>query len=136
MVKVKTMEWPADNGLFMFENLSKSVRDALTQAYSLRRKSKKKNIIWSGPPTPQNMKTSVGEFEERLSASSLAYGEDDQGEDALDVIISIAIQLGMEQGRRFHIRNSKNFINYIRYSNRELTERIKTFDRELSKGTI
>jgi hypothetical protein len=39
-------------------------------------------------------------FDERVSAEQLRYDDEEQGRDPLEVIIGIAIQLGIEQGRR------------------------------------
>ena len=87
--------WPDDEGAATFSDLCDSVRDALEFAYDLKRKNAGKTIPWNGLPTMQEAGTDF-----LLDSENLRYSEEDQGRDALDVIIGIAVQLGIEQGRR------------------------------------
>ena len=88
-------EWPEDNKPADFEVLCGHVRKAILYAYDMQRKNRGKAIPWDGPPT---MQEAGPDF--LLSADRLKYAEEDQGRDALDTLIGIAVQLGIEQGRR------------------------------------
>ncbi|MHA2280096.1 MAG: hypothetical protein ACXAC5_04370 [Promethearchaeota archaeon] len=97
---MKKIEWPEDGKAMCFEALSDSVREVVRHCYTLSRKNKKKDVDWKGPSLPRCMQATCLSFEDNLKAESLEYQLHDQGRDAMEVIIGIAIQLGIEQGRR------------------------------------
>ena len=102
------MEWPKDGSSLSFSDLADAVRKALRAAYSIKRKDRKRNIKWTGPPQGESCAHCCLAPADALTAESLKYNLDDQGRDALDVIIGIAIQMGIEQGRR-NFKNSPEF---------------------------
>lgn len=77
-------------------------------AYDLTRRNQGRSIPWSGPPIGRHEAATSLEAKNRLSAKMLEYSKEDQGRDALDEIIGVAIQLGIEQGRRC-FRDSDTF---------------------------
>jgi hypothetical protein len=85
---------------YKFDDMADPVLKAIRFAYKLERRNKNKNVPWNGPRLGENMRANSPEFAERLRAGRLAYAEEDQGRDALEEIIGIALQVGIEQGRR------------------------------------
>ncbi len=83
-----------------FDSLAEPIRKAIAFAYSVKRKNADKRIPWNGPDIGKDDKATCLSPREALSKANLAWGLKDQGRDALDAIIQIAIQLGIEQGRR------------------------------------
>ena len=92
--------WPADDKPHDFEDLCDPVIRAIRFAYKLERKNKGKNVPWNGPSFGIDCAASCLPPHEALRASRLKYAEEDQGRDPLVQIISLALQLGIEQGRR------------------------------------
>ena len=91
-------KWPKkDDKPVLFRSLVKGIREALLFAYDLNRKNEDKDIPYAGYET--NLPT---DFEpiEKLTVENLTYDLKEQDRDALDVILGIAIQLGIEQGKR------------------------------------
>ena len=94
-------DWPEDDKIAQFPDLCDPVVDLVRQAYSLKRKPAiKKGLDWKGPSLPKSMRATCFEFQEKLNAENLRYDDEEQGRDPITIIISIAIQLGIEQGRR------------------------------------
>jgi hypothetical protein len=97
-------DWPDDDASAVFSDLCDPVIDLVRQAYSLRRKAAiKKGLDWKGPSLPRNMRATCFEFHEKVNAEMLRYDDEEQGRDPLAVIIAIAVQLGIEQGRRIQV---------------------------------
>jgi hypothetical protein len=93
--------WPENDAAAVFDTLTEPVADLVRQAYSLKRKAAiKKGLDWKGPSLPWSLRASCLPFEEKLNAENLRYDDEEQGRDPLEVIIGIAVQLGIEQGRR------------------------------------
>jgi hypothetical protein len=84
--------WPEKGGPATFAMLADSICAAIRFAYQLKRQNQDQDIPWTGPD--------IGEDDEQLSAEMLALIEKDQGRDALDEIVGLALRLGIEQGRR------------------------------------
>lgn len=103
----RTKKWPAGGEPATFERLVGPVRDALEQAYTMVRKDRRRGIRWNGPPIGEAERAMCLEFDDALRASSLKESEIDQGRDALDTILGIALQLGIEQGRRIERKRRK-----------------------------
>ncbi len=93
-------DWPKDDKPASFEDLADEIVAAIRFAYTLKRKNAGKSIPLAGPDAPEG--ACVGSGSHCLSAENLAYSLDDQGREALDEIVGVAIRLGIEQGRRIH----------------------------------
>jgi hypothetical protein len=89
---------------YSFDELADPVLKALRFAYKLERRNLGRNVPWNGPRLGKSMRASCIDFKDRLRSGTLAYAEEDQGRDALEEIVSIAIQLGIEQGRRLQVK--------------------------------
>lgn len=92
---------------YTFDEMIDPIIKALRFAYKFRRQNNGKSIPWDGPRLGKNMRANSLEFEHRLSAENLTYSKDDQGRDALDEILGVALQVGIEQGRRITMQSSE-----------------------------
>ncbi len=90
----------------MFSDLADTVTSAIRFAYSLKRKNKGKSIPVVGLDSPGN--AGIGPGSHCLSAENLAYSDEDQGRDALEEIVGVAIRLGIEQGRRIEFEANRH----------------------------
>lgn len=107
MSKCRTIkQWPDNNEPAQFMELCNCVREALEFAYELKRANASKSVPWNGPPIGKSLAAASLDYVEALSAESLEWVLEDQGRDALEVIIGIAIQLGIEQGRRDYLTSN------------------------------
>ncbi len=94
-----------DEPEFRFTDLTDAVIKAIRTAYNLRRKNKEKDIAWTGPQFDKDnfsdhLAACCFSPEHKLTAENLRYSEEDQGRDALEEIVGVAVQLGIEQGIR------------------------------------
>lgn len=90
---------------YSYADLADPVRKALKFAYKMRRQNKGQDIPWDGPPIGELQAANCLDFAHNLSAEALEYAEEDQGRDALEEIIGVALRLGMEQGRRITLNS-------------------------------
>lgn len=90
--------WPKDGEPANFEDLVGPLREALGFCYGMDRHRVGEDVPYWG--------LNVGDLhinlpvDEQLSARNLVWQADEHGRDAADVILGIAVQLGIEQGRR------------------------------------
>jgi len=89
------MDSPADNKPALFSELTYPLVSALRFAYLLRRRHRGEDIPYFGV----NVGGQLTAARKRLSAANLAQ-ESANGVHADEVIIALAIQVGIEQGRR------------------------------------
>jgi len=101
-------KWPKDGSEVSFSKIIDPVREAILFAYDINRKNKNRSIPWAGLDIGKDERATSFSPNERLRLKNLKYSENDQGRDALDEILGIAIQLGIEQGRRAF----KNSVEY------------------------
>lgn len=101
----KSKPWPDESDKTVnFSDLVKPVCMSIRFAYRLIRRNEHRSVPWTG----YDIGASEGASElaccsspdERLQQSQLKYDEESQGRDALEVIVGVAIQLGIEQGQR------------------------------------
>lgn len=98
--KQRYAEWPENDEPAGFEEISEPILKAIRFAYRLVRRNKTKDIPWNGLDLGQNEKATCSRPMNRLTVDGLAFSLEDQGRDALEEIVSLAIQTGIEQGRR------------------------------------
>lgn len=101
--------WPDKLKPADIESLSKPLRKAFLQAVSLK-KTQPTSITYGGPEVTNNLGAlAVGpSAKERLTEEGLAYDKE-RGRDALDVMILLALQLGMEQGMRLFVERNPDY---------------------------
>ncbi len=100
-------EWPKDNKTVSFTELVDSVTSAIRFCYFLRRRNRSKDFDYQGYTQGENEFACCLDPKTLFTAESLEYDKKHQGRDALEVAIAVAIQLGMEQGRRME-RQKRN----------------------------
>jgi hypothetical protein len=83
-----------------FPTIADPIVSAIRFAYDIKRKNVGKDIPWKGPNIGRRELSTCFPPDIQLSAETLGYALDDQGRDALEEIIGVAIRLGIEQGRR------------------------------------
>ncbi len=111
--------WPDGDATLPFSELVKPVCAAIRRAYRLERVDRDSDVPWNGPELPESMRAADIEYDKRLTAKGLAFDLDDQGREAIEVIVGIAIQLGIEQGRRL-ICSGQDVVRELRSMRREL----------------
>ncbi len=92
--------WPKDDKTVSFHEVTDPIMEALKFTHSIKRKNTAMDVPWKGLDIGESQKATCFVPDENLTADSLAFQLEDQGRTALEVIIGIAVQLGMEQGRR------------------------------------
>lgn len=80
-----------------FSGLLEASRKTLLQAYDLRRVNEGKDIEWDGPLPTHNLAQGIP-IPDMLKASFLKKQLEDQGYDALDIVIEVILNLGIAQG--------------------------------------
>jgi len=83
-----------------FDELISPIKFSVRFAYELNRKNIGKNIPYEGYDAGEIVGLSDPPANEKLSAEGLQWVEEDQGMDALDVLVDLAVQVGIEQGKR------------------------------------
>ena len=97
--------WPEDEtSPLELHELVQPLADAILSAYELNRKDRDRDIPWTGPEGGGAETIGVFGNAEALTAEQLRYDEDEQGRNALWVILGIAVRLGCEEGRRIDRR--------------------------------
>ena len=98
--------WPKNDKPASFEDIVAPLKAAIKFAYKMSRRNINKNIQYKGFDIGQAQFATCFHANETLSAKHLKFTLEDQGRDALEEILGIAVQLGIEQGRRInHIRS-------------------------------
>lgn len=95
-----TKPWPKDDATVRFDDIINPLRDAVDQLYTLKRVNKDMDVHWDGLDIGEATKATCHGPDHALSAESLKYDEEEQGRDAMRILLGIAVQLGIEQGRR------------------------------------
>jgi len=95
------MAWPTkEDQVVPFYLLAGAVRKAFEATFELEDIAPDMDVPWTGPPLGKRELVTCQNPIERLKAEYLAYELEDQGRDKLDALIGLALQLGIEQGRR------------------------------------
>lgn len=114
-------QWPKDGKTVSFHEITGPLVKALKFTYNMQRKNREMDVSWKGYDIGNDLKATSFSPDENLKAESLAYQEEDQGRDASEVIIGIAVQLGIEQGKRHYIGNElKTHLNLATLYSKEL----------------
>ena len=125
-------EWPKEKTETLdYEALIKPVRAALMQAYKFTR-SKLKSIPYDGYNFGGQTLCCIGTPEYELNKESIKYHKE-RGRDVLDIILMIAFNLGLENGRRIEAKNTKHF-EHLYESYKALLDASKFCDRQPMSG--
>jgi len=103
-----------------------AVMSALRQVYYIRRKRRKiKTVKWNGPKIPEMLAGTSIDFQERLSAFQLDYAINDEGQQPLEIILSIVSNIGAEAGRELLERRLDEDIGRMNLNMRFLKEAVE-----------
>lgn len=97
--------WPANDKPADFDDMVKPFVRALRFAYKMHRQNQDNDIPYTG--FNHNVNHICFPIDQKLTAEQLAYDKDEQGRDALEVIIGAILQVGCEQGRRIAMESSE-----------------------------
>lgn len=123
-------EWKEDPAYF--SDLTDPIVKAIKFAYKLSRKNLGKDIPYSGYDRPSILGTNHT-IPKCFSAENLKYQENNQGISALDEIIAVAVQLGIEQGRRIYEQENSVNIRIKDILIRCYEEKIKILEERLNE---
>ncbi len=113
-----------------FSDLADPIQRAIRFAYKLERKNIDKDINWTGYDIGEDDKATCSSPNEKFTAECLAYALEDQDMDALQEIITVAIQIGIEQGRRIHRKQVNSHLSGAKLGIDILQEHIKSIKDE------
>lgn len=99
-IEEKDKDWPADNKMARFPDISDPIREALQVAMDKGDKVYEDGIKWTGLKQGYHAAVCSPDPSSTLHAYNLNYSKTEQDRDVYREIIAIAVQLGMEQGRR------------------------------------
>ncbi len=105
--------WPKDDKHVSFCKLTEPVCKAIRKAYKLTPRNYGDKIKWTGFVLPERIAATCLPYDEVLTREQLEYSEQDQGRDPLEEIVGIAVQLGIEQGRRLFKEDLKTAIELL-----------------------
>lgn len=123
-------EWPSDNEPVHFEDLVAPLAIAMRHAYNLERKELC-DIPYNGYDIGSRDLACCLSIPARLKAEQLRYAHEEQGRDALTEILSMAVQLGIEQGRRVD-NNARKVEDLMRQA---LEAKVARLEALLEKGS-
>lgn len=106
-IEEKDKNWPADNKMARFPDISDPIREALQIAMDKGDKVYEDGIKWTGLRQGAHAAACSPDPSSTLHAYNLNYSMKEQDRDVYREIIAIAVQLGMEQGRRQIIEELK-----------------------------
>lgn len=117
-----------------FEDIQEHIIKAIEFAYKLERQNEGKDIPYEGYDVGMDTKVSNPEAVYALSAKMIEFNEEDQGRSPLETIITICLQLGIEQGRRINMEKLATKFNLIKGYSRELKSQIDYLGKEFEIG--
>lgn len=99
--------WPRDETEYvpLFDELITPLVEAIHHCYNLKRINKKIDFVYDGYELNFREGATSPQPDIALSAETLKRVEEDQGREAVEIILQIAFQLGVEQGRRLERRH-------------------------------
>ena len=107
MIKLK--EWPDDGSPARFEKIVVPVARILRQILTKRRRvipQRNLKIKYSGLRLGKSERATCLDVDELLRPEQLCEIYENQGRDVVETIVGLAVQLGIEQGRRLERQNT------------------------------
>ncbi len=108
-------EWPENDEPASFAHIADPIVRSIRFAYQLTRKNENRNIPWEGLNIGKGQRAMCHSPFELLSVKGLEFSLEDQGREAIEELVGLAVQLGIEQGRRI-----------------ESTERMRVYELRMS----
>ncbi len=93
-------EWPGNGEPVRFQEIIEPLLEALRFGYKLERQNEGRDIPWNGFNIGKYSSYLCGSPEQQLTATELQRLEEGPSYDLAEVLMRIAVQLGIEQGRR------------------------------------
>ncbi len=125
--------WPADNKMVGFPDIADPIREALQIAMDKGEKVYEEGIEWTGLKQGFKNQATVPSPLEALHSYNLKRSNKKQNRDVFTEIITIAIQLGMEQGRREIIQELKE-VSFV-FSSETGKKVIEQITRDREEGS-
>jgi hypothetical protein len=97
-------QFPKNGAPMSFDKICDPLVTAMRTAFNLTRKNEGKDIPWRGPEFGAKDLTVNMPVREKLSSANMQEHDDDP----LEVIIAVAVLLGIEQGRRLATEEAKH----------------------------
>lgn len=98
-------KWNEDGEIAHFDEIYEPLVEALEFAYDLNRKNEDRSIPWNGLDIGERDKGCSPSPDVRFKKEYLDCAMEKHDESAYHAILQIAVQLGIEQGRRLGIRD-------------------------------
>ena len=118
--------------IWFYDDIHKALRKAALQAV-VPLKPQPTEIQWDGPLlTMRDLLCGVYNNDERLSAQGLE-GTHDRGQDALDAVLMVAFNLGMEQGVRNRVSNVRGDLRSVERHLQNLRHSFAYLQRTVTK---
>ncbi len=134
---MSSKKWPKDpKQTVRFADLAEPVHKAISFAYTLKRKNHGKDVPWSGFDIGESMKACCLSPHEALTKDNLAYDKNNQDRDPMNILIGIAIQIGIEQGRRIQLEEIDSYLSLASISAKQTLESINNLTRRLGIGPV
>lgn len=106
------ISWPENDEPADFSQIADPIVKAIKFAYKIKRKNENKDIPWHGLNIGKSERaTCPGPFD-GLSMENLKWSLEDQGREAIEELVGLAVQLGIEQGRRIEKCDLRKRLSY------------------------
>lgn len=102
-------EWPENSKVVRFSDITDPVKEALQVAMDKGDAVYEDGIEWTGLMQGKFTAAVALAPTVALHAQNLTYSNEEQGRDVYNEIISIAVQLGIEQGRRMMVEQLNEY---------------------------
>lgn len=106
--------WPANDEPSSFYTILYPLRRAFDFGATWERKNADQDVPWTGLGIGKDLLVSDFDADEKLKAERIRYGAEEQDRDFVSTILGLAIQLGIEQGRRCERKRLKMDIDTMR----------------------
>lgn len=126
-------EWPEKSAIVRFTDITKPVIRAMKFAYTLKRKNRQRDIPWEGLDIGKEEQVGCFSPVDKLTAFNLEYSLDSQGRDALTEIVGVAVQLGIEQGRRMAYNDMASRIDMLKLMHKGMDSPLEQLQREMDR---
>lgn len=100
-------EWPDDGVPVSLEDLATPIVKAIRFAYRLKRQNADLDVPYQGYDIGERERGNCFDPVTQLTAQKLRVAKYDQGREAIEEIVALAIRLGIEQGRRVAMMGSE-----------------------------
>ncbi len=126
-------KWPEKSAVVRFTDITQPIMRAMRFAYTLKRKNRQRDIPWEGLDIGKEEQACCFSPIEKLTAFNLEYSLDSQGRDALTEIVGVAVQLGIEQGRRMAHQDMTSRIDILKLMHQGMHSPLEQLQRGMDR---